>query len=117
MSEVFSFRLSADDPNEAAALDILAELFEQGFELRLIVTDALIIARDRLPLRPRPPDELRDIAAELRAALADVHALAERLQRNGAALAPPGQASEQGQPVSEALIAGLRRATRPGRHL
>ena len=46
MSEVFSFRLSKDNPREVQAREILESWISQGYSLRYIITEALIHFRD-----------------------------------------------------------------------
>ena len=42
MSKVYSFRLSNDNPREAQAREVIEAWVEEGYSLRLLVTDALV---------------------------------------------------------------------------
>jgi len=42
MSKVYSFRLSADNPREAQAIEVINTWVSQGYSLRYILTGALI---------------------------------------------------------------------------
>lgn len=42
MSKVYSFRLDADNPREAQAMDVIDTWISQGYSLRHILTNALI---------------------------------------------------------------------------
>lgn len=47
MSEVISFRLSPENPREAIALQVLKRRLTEGYSVRLIITDALILSEDK----------------------------------------------------------------------
>lgn len=42
MSKVYSFRLDADNPREAQAMEVIDTWVSQGYSLRYILTEALI---------------------------------------------------------------------------
>ena len=42
MSKVYSFRLDADNPREAQAIEVISTWVSQGYSLRYILTEALI---------------------------------------------------------------------------
>ncbi len=108
-SYVVSIRLDDNDPDEAQALQVLADLQAQGWDKRTIFTRALLAAADK-PLEKRPVD----LVAELRQVVAEARELAAVLKR------APGQASNGSAPVTDeaALRPELRdaivRAKRPG---
>ncbi len=47
MSKVYSFRLSDDNPREAQARDVIEVWVDDGYSLRHIITEALLIFFDK----------------------------------------------------------------------
>jgi hypothetical protein len=46
MSKVYSFRLNVDNPREAQAREVIEAWVEDGYSLRHIITEALLISFD-----------------------------------------------------------------------
>jgi hypothetical protein len=117
MSRVVSFRMDESDPTERQALEVLDRLLSEGFEVRQIMTEALIRAADMTPIKPESADPL---VAELRASLLEARQLAGQLStviedvRRGLPPAQQTSGSEQPNELKAELVTAVLRAKKPG---
>ena len=109
MSRVIGFRLDPANPREAAALTILLNWQERGFSTRHTLTEALIrlAADEEQPALPL--DELTVLMSRLEQVIGQLQSDAV-VTRN-----PNGAAS--GEQLSEAFLASVSKASRPGMRL
>jgi len=106
MTRVLSFRLDEADPREAAALALIDGAQRQGYALRTIIADAILAYAQQ--------GDTAALVSELRAALVDVKALAERVQQAPARQAEP-PADDAG--LADTFVAAVQRSVRPGKRL
>jgi hypothetical protein len=117
MSRVVSFRLDDEVYEERQALAILEVWQARGYSIRQIMTWALMALEGLEPPGSQPRldgRESQQTVAELRAVLGQAQEFLEAL-RDLRAVPPQVKVPSQPQPVlSEAFLAAVKKAVRPG---
>lgn len=112
MSEIITFRLSDDDPDEQRALDVLRQWQRAGKSTREIITRALIVG-EGLPLFEARADPSPALVDDLRAALSEARALVETL-RGGMQTIPPSPVQADDLALKASFLAGVKAGVKPG---
>ena len=108
MSEVISFRLNKDNPRESTAWQVLKRWNAKGFNVRYIITEALI-KLDEVSVEPTAME-----LYELHKTLCQVN---ESFERIGNANHPPLKIHYKNQPPSKltnTFIASVKKSVKPG---
>lgn len=126
MTRVFAFRLNEDDPDEALVMETMENGQRDGWTLREMVVKAILEMNDR-SFTPRPVsvnetlttltnilDQVTGLAAALQEANTQAGAVLNAARSIGVIPTAP---ISQDKPVSEALVASLRKASRPSKRL
>jgi len=103
MSEVFSFRLSDKNPREAQAREVIGAWVKQGYSLRYVLTEALLLLRKREinTVRTGDLDETVNRLSRL------VEKLEDRLEV--AKINPPVRTE-----LSDSFLSSIKMAAKPG---
>ncbi|MGD2159365.1 MAG: hypothetical protein PVG14_05880 [Anaerolineales bacterium] len=109
MSKVISFRLDKDNPRESRALGVLLARREQGYSVRHVITNALLIwdeiDQDRFGMLEMD---------ELKRTLSEVSLLLNRIEREGNIQTVREDDQPTNIELSEAFIASVKNAAKPG---
>ena len=108
MSQVISFRLDPDNPREGRALAVLGERQEQGYRVRHILTEALLML-----VEGGQQSEREQQMALVLVVLTEIQARLEQLQQRGITERVRREQNTKEQ-VSEAFILSVKRAAKPG---
>lgn len=105
MSEVFSFRLSDNNPRELHAKEIISVWVSKGYSLRYILTEALLIL-DKSDFRTNPKelDEINDSIERLANLVDKLEGRLNHIQ--------PLSRMESG--LSETFKSSIKLASKPG---
>ncbi len=107
----FTFRLGPSDPDEQRALEIIQDWVDAGWDLRQIVTRALLALKGEVPIKP----DLAQTVSELQNALNQAYQLIDRLQRSP--LVPGGQSPPSKGPIhlDQQFIDAVQKGMQPGK--
>jgi hypothetical protein len=108
MSQVISFRLDPNNPREGKALTVLGERQEQGYRVRHILTEALLMLAEG-----DQQSEWEQQMASVLAVLTEIRAKLEKLQQRGV-VEPSNREQKSDEKVSEAFIHSVKSAAKPG---
>jgi hypothetical protein len=106
MSDVFSFRLSDQNPRETQAREAIEAWVKQGYSLRYILTEALLL----LDKQENHSSQMGDIAETVDRLSRLVERLEDRLE-----VIQPGQPIKS--ELSTAFLSSIRIAVKPGLRL
>ena len=105
MSEVVSFRLSKDNPREAKAREVLRRLYHDGYSIRHILTEALLLFDTK--------DE-HDPFADVNQALEKIGQMLEGLQKKQVVVAASKTTEPEQPPLSAEFLSSVRQVVKPG---
>jgi hypothetical protein len=109
MSEIISFRLSNDNPREAHALELLNSKHNQGYSIRFIITEALLMLENQ-----GMGSEYQFLMIELRNILREVNNLQTEIENERCSpIKHPSKVSGAFD-LSDNLITGIKSVVKPG---
>ncbi|MBI5930926.1 MAG: hypothetical protein HY862_16570 [Chloroflexi bacterium] len=114
MSRVVSFRLDEDIVEEGQALEILEAWQTKGYSIRQIMTWALMALEGAEPQNAAPDGETGATIAELKSVLGQAQEFLEVLRDMKAVPDQVKIPSQQKPILSDAFVASVKKAARPG---
>ncbi len=109
MSEIISFRLNPNNPREARALEILAVRQDEGFGIRQVLVEALLMLGEEQGSAHVP------VVSDLQAVLAEARSLVCELRNGDAPLVSrPSQSTSSEGKLSDGFLVSVKKAARPG---
>jgi len=109
MSEVISFRLDKSNPREARAREVLRAWYTQGYSVRHVLTEALLVLEES----QQQDEEATFALDEVNRTLHQVIQMLERMQ-NGRYVAVKDDDQQPRAALTDTFVASVKSAARPG---